>query len=451
MRKMKSVVALTVLLALIMPAAVFAQGQQAVVEEPEVFKYGFLSSLSGTFAGVAETQRKAFILAVEQKNAEGGLDMPWGNVPIETLIGDDEAKLDVGVRRLREMLDQGISALTGGIWNPMSAALNEESKVNPVIYIPGYVPALDIFKAGESAECTFTPTYTPWSIGYITGQAIVEELGLKTVYFLERADSWGATIREGLEFALAEYGGELIGTGSVSAGTVDYSPIINQAMSMGPDIFVSSMFGGDAIANLKQAYDMGMYDKMEMFSVWSANIVTKGIPGPALEGLYSLAWFYWNLEGFSDAELVESVTAYSDAFEERWNEPPDNMGTASYVASQIIFQAVEEAGSFDPQTVAAVIADGEFETVIGNVSFREISSQCISTRPICSREKLPRIRAGRSTSLMLLLHMEARTYSRRFLRWDTRHKRLSNETETGRIGRSLSDHNRQTFFIKKLL
>lgn len=394
MRNMKLVVALIVLLALIMPAAVFAQGQQAVVEEPEVFKYGFLSSLSGTFAGVAETQRKAFILAVEQKNAEGGLDMPWGNVPIETMIADDEAKLDVGVRRLREMLDQGISALTGGIWNPMSAALNEESKVNPVIYIPGYVPALDIFKAGDNAECTFTPTYTPWSIGYITGQAIVEELGLKTVYFLERADSWGATIREGLEFALAEYGGELIGTGSVSAGTVDYSPIINQAMSLGPDIFVSSMFGGDAIANLKQAYDMGMYDKMDMFSVWSANIVTKGIPGPALEDLYSLAWFYWNLEGFSDAELVESVTAYSDAFEERWNEPPDNMGTASYVASQIIFQAVEEAGSFDPQTVAAVIADGEFETVIGDVSFRADQQPVYKHATYLLKGKAPEDKSG---------------------------------------------------------
>ena len=43
-------------------------------ENPDVFNFGFLSSLSGTFAGVAETQKKAFILAVEEinENSRGG-------------------------------------------------------------------------------------------------------------------------------------------------------------------------------------------------------------------------------------------------------------------------------------------------------------------------------------------------------------------------------------------
>ncbi len=69
-------------------------------EQPDVFKYGFMSSLSGTFAAVAETQRQGALLVVEQINARGGLDMPWGKVKIETIVKDDEAKLDVGVTML---------------------------------------------------------------------------------------------------------------------------------------------------------------------------------------------------------------------------------------------------------------------------------------------------------------------------------------------------------------
>ena len=58
---------------------------------------GFMTSLSGTFAGVGETQRKAYVYAIEELNEKGGLEMPWGKVKINTAVADDEAKLDIGV------------------------------------------------------------------------------------------------------------------------------------------------------------------------------------------------------------------------------------------------------------------------------------------------------------------------------------------------------------------
>ena len=347
-------------------------------EKPDVFKIGFLSSLSGTFAGVAETQRKAFILAVEEVNAKGGLDMPWGKVKVEYIVKDDEAKLDVGVRRFREMVGDGIHALTGGIWNPMSAALNEECKITPVIYIPGYVPAKDMYIKGNPANCTYTPTFTPWSIGYIAGEAVITTLNKRTIFYLARADSWGTTINEGLEAAVEEYGGEIVGYAELPMGTVDYTAVLNKVLSLKPDVFITSMFGGDSIANLKQAYDLGVYDVCTVFNTWTANIVAKGIPANALEGLYALAWFYWNLEGFEDAETANKVKKYSNDFMKRWNEPPDNMGTAPYVAAKIIFQAVEKAGTFDPVKVSAVLESERFDVVAGKTGFRE-DHQAVAT------------------------------------------------------------------------
>jgi len=347
-------------------------------ENPDVFNFGFLSSLSGTFAGVAETQKKAFILAVEEINEKGGLDMPWGKVKVKTIIKDDEAKLDIGVRRFREMVGEGMHALTGGIWNPMSAAINEECKVTPIIYVPGYVPALDMYKKGNPAVCTYDPTFTPWSIGYIAGKSVLTTLGKKTIFFLARADSWGRTIYSGLKAACQEYNGEIVGYEEVPKGTVDYTPVLNKVLSIKPDVFMTSMFGGDAIANLKQAYDLGLYDVCTIFNTWTANIVAKGIPPAALDGLYALAWFYYNLGDFKDKEITNSVKSYSDSFMKRWNEPPDNMGTAPYVAAQIIFQAVEEAGTFEPKKVSDVLLSKEFKTVKGKTKFR-VDHQAVET------------------------------------------------------------------------
>jgi ABC-type branched-subunit amino acid transport system substrate-binding protein len=366
MRKRILAVILTLI---VLVSSAFSEGSKEDVK-PAVFKIGFSSSLSGTFAGVAEPQRKSFLLAVEEINAAGGLDMPWGKVSVEYVVEDDQAKLDVGVRKYREMLDGGINALTGGIWNPMSAAINEEAKVNPTIYIPGYVPAKDLFLKGNPAACTFTPTFTPWSIGYITGQAISQNLKKKTIFLLKRADSWGTTIEEGLNAACKKYGMEIVAVEELPAGTVDYSAVINKALKVKPDVFVSTMFGGDAIANLKQAYDMGLYDVSTIFNVWTANVVAKGIPENALAGSYSLAWFYYDLTGFKDKEIAAKVKAYTDAYMKMWNEPPDNMGTSAYVAAKLIFKAVETAGTFDPDAVAATLQENQLPSMKGDFIFR---------------------------------------------------------------------------------
>lgn len=360
--------ALVVLIAGVFCAApLFAGG--TTEEKPQVFKVGFLSSLSGPLASFAEPQRKSFILAAEEINAKGGLKMPWGKVPVETFIGDDEAKLDVGVRRFREMVEKGVLAVTGGIFNPMSGALNEECKVNPIIYVPGFVPAFDAFKKGNPSDCTFTPTFTPWSIGYITVQAIVQTLGKKTIYYVERADSWGTTIRQGMEDGCKKFGAQIIGVDSVSIGTNDYSAIITKAMAAKPDVFVTSMTGSDGIANLKQASDMGLYEKCIVFNSWTAMSIAKGVPDQAMNH-YALVWFYWDLSGLGNQDIVKRVKAYSDSYIKRWNEAPDNMGTACYVATQLIFGAVQKAGTFDPKAVAQVLASEKFDTVKGPLQFR---------------------------------------------------------------------------------
>jgi len=345
-----------------------AEAQKA--GQPEVFKLGFLSSLSGSLAGLAEGQRKSFILSVEQVNSAGGLNMPWGMVKVEPYIADDEAKLDVGVRRFREMVEKGVLAVTGGIWNPMSGALNEECKINPIIYIPGFVPAKDALLKGNPADAMYTPTFTPWSIGYITVKSIVQTMGKKTIFYIERADSWGTTIREGMEAACKEFGATIVGRDSTPIGTTDYSAILAKALVSGADFLVNSLTGADGIASVKQAIDMGIDKKMDIFYCWISNTESKGFAPEILKKLYAQTWFYYDVGGLVDKELVASIKAYSDAYMKRWNEPPDNMGTACYVATQYIFQAVEKAGTFEPRVVAKILATAQFNTVKGPTSFR---------------------------------------------------------------------------------
>jgi ABC-type branched-subunit amino acid transport system substrate-binding protein len=370
MKQCATRIVLAVLVLFLAASPVFAGGEQEM-EQPDEFVLGFISSLSGTFAAVAETQRMGTQLAVEQINEDGGLDMPWGRVPVRMIVKDDEAKLDVGVRRFRELVDEGIHGVVGTVWNPMAAAINEETKITPVPYIAACVPALDSFRAGNPAPGSYSVAFTPWSIGYLAGASVINELGAETIYFVSRADSWGATIYEGLEAALAEHGGEVVGFAEFPKGNVDFSTAVNEALELEPDIFMATQFAGDAIALFKQAYDMGLTEVSTMFNTWITNVVAQGIPAAALSEVYALSYYYYDMAGFQDPVLVERAAQYTEDHMDMYGEPPDAYGTIAYIATTIMFEAVEEAGTFDVDAVSEVLAAKSFETVKGDTYFRE--------------------------------------------------------------------------------
>jgi branched-chain amino acid transport system substrate-binding protein len=347
--------------------------QAGAAGNPTEFKLGFMTSLSGAFAVLAETQRKGTLLAVEEANEDGGLKMPWGKVPVKLMIKDDEAKLDVGMRRYRELVEAGINGFTGSCWNPMAAALNEESKLNPMPMISACVPAIDSFKKGNMAPGAFSVAFTPWSIGYLAGQSVVQGLGAKKIFYLSRSDSWGNTIYEGLKAALAQVGGEVIGFAEYPLGNVDFSSAINKAMAAKPDVFVAVQTGADAIALYKQAYDMGLMNVTTVFNSWTMNYVAVTIPRSALAKIPSLTFHYYDVEGgVKDKALVEKTKKFTERHMKMFGgEPPDSYTTLAYMAATIMFEAVEKAGSFDVAKVSQVLATAKFQTLKGESYFRE--------------------------------------------------------------------------------
>ena len=339
---MKRITTILAIFALIF--IVGANGALAAEKQPKVYNLSFITGLSGPLAQAAETQKNAVQLLVEQYNAKGGLNMPWGKIPIKLSIADDEMKLDVGVRRFREAVEAGAHGVSGSIYNPMSAALNEETKITGTPYIPGCVPALDAFKKGNPAPATYSVAFTPWSIGYLTADALVNGLGKKTFFWQIRPDSWGSVTLQGFKDGIKEFGGEIVGVEELPKGAPDYSAVINKALAAKPDAFITNMFGGDAIACIKQAYDMGLHKTSMLVNSWTTYDVAMGIPAEAAEQLHALTYYYYDIAGFSP-ELAAHGKALREDHQAKYGHPPDAYAVLAYTAVDVLMQATEKAGS----------------------------------------------------------------------------------------------------------
>src|SRR3970282_2806840 len=121
-------------------------GGPSLAADPAKVKVGILLPLTGTFAAVAETQKDGALLAIDVINKRGGLNMPWGKVTVEGVVADDEAKLDVGVRRYRYMVSEGVKGVGGQTWAPLAVAINAGVQKEPMPYFPVLVMAKEVIQ-----------------------------------------------------------------------------------------------------------------------------------------------------------------------------------------------------------------------------------------------------------------------------------------------------------------
>lgn len=342
-------------------------------QQPSSIKVGILLPLTGTFAAVAETQKQGALLAADVVNKRGGLSMPWGKVKIEGVVNDDEAKLDVGVRRYRYMVSEGVKGVGGQTWAPLAYAINAIVSREPMPYFPVCVMAKEAFQKGKVADTTFAAAYSPWTVGHMAGYSAVKTLGKKRVFFLARSDSWGWDMRDGAYEAAKAHGGEIVGYDEVSLGTSDFTTVLQKVRAAKPDVFIAAQFGADAVALLKQVHQMGLGKEMTIFNAFITNVVAKGVPPEALQGVYAMHYFYYDLSGFEDKEAAKSAHEFTELFRSQYGTPPDAYATIAYVAYTEMFRGFEAAKSLDPTKLSAALkADGgAFTTVKGPAVWRQ--------------------------------------------------------------------------------
>ena len=56
------------------------------------------------------------------------------------------------------------------------------------------------------------------------------------------------------------------------------------------------------------------------------------LPPEALEGVYAMHYFYYDLAGFADKEVVKSAAEFTELFRAKYNRPPDAYATIAYIA-----------------------------------------------------------------------------------------------------------------------
>nr|WP_235869735.1 MULTISPECIES: urea ABC transporter substrate-binding protein [Pseudomonas] len=317
----------------------------------DTVKVGILHSITGTMA-ISETGSvEAEMLAIEQINAAGGV---LGR-QIEIIQEDGASDWPTFAEKARKLLVQDNVAAVFGCWTSASrkAVLPVFENENGMLYYPTFYEGLE-----QSKNVIYTGQEATQQI--IAGlDWIAEEKDAKTFYLVGSDYIWPRTsnkiARKHIEDVL---GGTVVGEEYYPLGNTNFGSLINKIRLKKPDVVYSSIVGGSNVAWWKQLKAAGITsDRQTIMTISVTEDEVLGIGGENMEGFYSAMKYFESLDNENNAAFVA-------AFKERWGEDSvmGDVTQAAYLGPWLWKAAVEKAGSFDVDAVAAASPGIELTT-----------------------------------------------------------------------------------------
>lgn len=311
-----------------------------------------VGAMTGPYASTGEQFRRGAELAVANINKAGGIK----GEQVKLVVADDACDPKQAVAVANKLASAGVKYVVGHMCSgssiPASDVYHEEGMVqitpgstNPSLTDKGY-PLLfrTCYRDDQSAK-------------FVAG-VVAGEIAGKKLAILNDRSAYGKGFAAEARSALTAKGIAPVLDDAITAGEKDYAAIVSKLKQAGVTLVVFGGYHTEAGLILRQAADQGLKlqliggDALTTPEFWS-------IAGERGEG----ARFVWN----PDARNLPSAKAVVEQLRAQ-NYEPEGYTINTYVAFEILAQALASVDKPTPAKVAAAMHQQSFQTINGTIS-----------------------------------------------------------------------------------
>lgn len=335
-------------------------------------KVGVMYSITGVGSPVGKVQIDGVKLAIKQVNDQGGVTLGGKKLKVEPVIRDDETKPDVAVRRLRELIGEGVKLIVGGTFAHVSQAINVQIRDGQALFMATNGVEEATFRKDTKAPYYISPLGAVDGIGRMCADYVAKTYKPKHVVLFLPDYAYGRGAAKGAHKVFgSKYPHIKITEVWSPVGTPDFTSYIIKIKELKPDVVMMGHWGADTINALKQVHELGLKKDTKVFFNSIINAQAVGIPPEALEGVTMGMWWYYDLTGLKDPETVQAVAKLTEAWRKEYGEPPDPFAVYAYIGMQQTLRGIELANSLDPGKVYKALMDKpDFMSVKGPATWR---------------------------------------------------------------------------------
>ena len=342
--------------------AACSNGGQETAEESDTVKIGSMFELTGSAAGYGTSMNNAVKMAVEEINADGGIDGKEIEI-VEYDIQSDETQSAQSTTTLTT--SDKVTAIVGpALTGTFQAAIpianqNEVPIISPTATDDSVLEKEDGSVYEFAYRACFTNSYQGTALAQFANENLEAE---KAVIFADNSSDYAQGLTQTFEDT---FQGEIVSVQNFTADQTDFSASLTNIEDMDFDVLYVPGYYEQAGPIIKQAREMGITQPI-LGPDGFGNEIIYDLAGEAnMTNVFYTSHFAVESE---DPKIQEFVSSYREKFDVE----PDLFTGLAYDSVQIVKEAIERAGSTDPVAVNEEIAKTEnFEGVTGTFSFDE--------------------------------------------------------------------------------
>lgn len=348
-------VALVVSLLLLMGAGI---GRAA--DAPSDILIGATLPLSGRFTPMAGTFDRLCYSWAKQVNANGGiLVKAYGKkLPVKFIIYDDKSEPAESAKFYERLVTvDKVHLLLGPFSSHITTAAATVADKYKIPMVMTEANDAKIFEQGYKYSVTQVDLADTEGYGYL--DMLRAEGKVKRIAFVAEDTLHSTGVLRGAAKRARELGFEVVMEEIIPPDAKDFSAVILKLKQTNPDVVYVEAFPRFEIPFMKQAVELGLKPR-EFFNGHVVDAVLKAL-GPQAEGLTSVV--YW-APGLPYPGENDFSAVLKDANVE-WARQME--ASIHFQAFQVVQQAIEAAGSLDPEGLNRVLHERTFDTIAGEV------------------------------------------------------------------------------------
>jgi branched-chain amino acid transport system substrate-binding protein len=359
---MKRLVVVLAFAALVLPMA-FAGGSTEL-------KVAILAPLSGPVPTFGVSTRDGALLAIDEWNAKGGV----GGAKILAIVEDSQCTPDPAVNAANKVIDQDkVKFIIGEVCSKASIPISEIANAKKVIQISPTSTNTDVTinADGSTKAYVFRACFIDPFQGLV-GANFAWGKGMKTAFImLDQANDYVKGLAEAFEKAFTAKGGKIVGKENYTDKDTDFSAILTKVAAAKPDVVYLPDYYNIVNLATKQAKEKGITVPFIGGDGWDSSDLDLA----AADG-----GFYTNHYSPTDPrpEVQNFLKAYGAKYK---GAVPDALAALAYDATNLLLQAIKEAGSVDTDKVRVAIEKISFNGVSGKITFDKLHNP-VKSAPI---------------------------------------------------------------------
>jgi branched-chain amino acid transport system substrate-binding protein len=375
---MKHGILFTVAIVSLLLASSFGQSVVAQNGADEI-KIGIVAPLTGGASTTGNDMWQAAVLAADEINAQGGVNVSGVHMQITLIQGDTGTSPETGVKVVTKLITEDeVDLLIGGFSSSITYADSVVAAEHQVPFIitgassPVITTRDDIDTTYFFHHCPTTDTYgedTLLFVDEIIRPVINERFGFPEdrklrLGVLYQDSKYGEGVYDGITKAIDDHNlnVEVVAAEKFKMSETDFRTVLTVIKADKPDVVYPAAFLNEQKLIVAQGRrDVGLntiYLSVECCD--DPDYYT----GVERWGEYSIQESRFSPYTIPAGEIHDAVAQYKQDFETKWGVPPSMMGASTYDGVYIAAEAIENAGTGDKEAVRAALAEIEMPQIV---------------------------------------------------------------------------------------